>query len=395
MGASDCSSDLRRSAGSEAEELTALCRPGGAGAEAGEQAAAAYRALAGALGVEGSSFADLATETLFLRDVRRDLPAVLDARARVLGALGQAERAPRPVCIGQAPLDEGAALELAASAVLPRHRRAAEVRDLALEAGCACAGCVGSGARLVRVGARTVLHSTNLYGTGGDVFEQALGMFRMAERLLEACGMDFRDVVRTWIHLHDIDRDYDALNAARREFFRQRGIALRPASTGVGGTPFPGVHDCSLVLQAIRTDGPLEVVGMSTPSLNEAWSYGADFSRGLRLADPNRLTLLVSGTASIDDAGRSVHPGDFEAQAERMLDNIASLLAGQGTDFTSIVSVTTYLKRPGDASALRAIYRRRGFAGFPAALVRADLCRPELLCEAEAVAVLPAGSIRA
>ena len=126
--------------------------------------------------------------------------------------------------------------------------------------------------------------------------------------------MGFGDVMRTWIHVRDIDRDYDALNQARRTFFRDRGIARRPASTGVQGIPAPDAHDFSLSLYAVRSDRPLDVAVMSTPSLNEAWSYGADFSRGLRVADANQVTLYVSGTASVDDAGRTVNVGDFAAQ---------------------------------------------------------------------------------
>jgi len=214
-------------------------------------------------------------------------------------------------------------------------------------------------------------------------------MFCCAERLLEQCGMGFRDVVRTWICLRDIDRDYDALNRARREFFRRCGIERRPASTGVQGIPFPDVHDFSMTLYAVESPRPLDVTPMSTPTLNEAWSYGADFSRGLRLAEANKVALHVSGTASIDEAGRTVHAGDFEAQVDRMLRNISSLLAGQGATFEHLVSGVTYLKDPTDAPVLRAICRNRGFDGFPCALVEAPLCRPDLLCEAEAMAMLP------
>ncbi len=213
-------------------------------------------------------------------------------------------------------------------------------------------------------------------------------MFCAAERLLNQCGMGFRDVVRTWIHLRDIDRDYVALNKARRQFFTHRGVELRPASTGVQGIPLPDAHDFSVWLHAVQSSGPLDVTVMSTPSLNEAWSYGVDFSRGLRVAEANKVTLHISGTASIDDAGRSVHAGNFTAQVDRMLDNIASLLAEQGATFANLVSAITYLKNPSDAPALRAKYRERGFDGFPCALVQAALCRPELLCETEAVAML-------
>ena len=118
----------------------------------------------------------------------------------------------------------------------------------------------------------------------------------------------------------------------------------------------------------------------------------ADFSRGLRLADGNAVTLFVSGTASIDEQGRTVHVGDMAAQAERMLHNIATLLAQQNASFADLVSGITYVKHTNDAPALRAVCRARGFEGFPWALVEAPLCRPELLCETEAVAILPAAA---
>ncbi len=234
-----------------------------------------------------------------------------------------------------------------------------------------------------------MLHTTNVYGAGDDAFEQAWNMFCAAERLLDQCGMVFRDVVRTWIHLRDIDRDYDVLNTARRAFFRRCGIELRPASTGVQGIPFPDAHDCSMSLYAVKSLRPLDVTSMSAPTLNEAWSYGADFSRGLRITEANKVALYVSGTASIDEAGRTVHVGNFESQAERMLTNIASLLEAQGASFRDVVSAVTYLKRPSDGARLRSVFRDHGFDGFPAAVVTAPICRPELLCETEVVAALP------
>jgi enamine deaminase RidA (YjgF/YER057c/UK114 family) len=143
---------------------------------------------------------------------------------------------------------------------------------------------------------------------------------------------------------------------------------------------------------AVKAPRLLDIAKMSTPSLNEAWTYGADFSRGLRVADANKVALYVSGTASVDEAGRTVHVGDFEAQVDRMLHNIASLLDRQGATFGNLVSGVIYLKDPRDAPALRAMLRAHGFDGFPCGLVEASLCRPELLCEAEAVAVLPLSS---
>jgi enamine deaminase RidA (YjgF/YER057c/UK114 family) len=296
-----------------------------------------------------------------------------------------------PAFIQQAPVGQDASFELAAWAVVPRHREAWSVHDFGTVPSCPCEGCARSGARLVRLGDQLSLHTANVYGVGNDAFHQVWDMFCAAERLLQQCGMGFRDVARAWIHLRDIDRDYDALNRARREFFRSRGIELRPASTGVQGTPFPEAHDFSLRLDAVQSPRAPGFSRMSAPTLNEAWDYGADFSRGLRLTEANKVTLHVSGTASIDEAGRTVNVGNFEAQAERMLDNIEALLAGQAAGFENLVSGVTYLRNPGDAPVLRSMYRQRGFDKFPCALVEAPLCRPELLCETEAVAILPLG----
>ena len=128
---------------------------------------------------------------------------------------------------------------------------------------------------------------------------------------------------------------------------------------------------------------------MTSPTLNEAAQYGADFVRGMKVVEANKVALHVSGTASIDEQGRTAHVGDFEAQAERMFVNIAALLKGQGAGFGDVVSAITYLKHPADAGRLREKIRAAGFEGFPHALVEAPICRPDLLCETEALAVAP------
>jgi enamine deaminase RidA (YjgF/YER057c/UK114 family) len=389
---SACSQVLGRFAGAEADEVSALFRFPDPAGDAASQAASVYRDLAALLAAEQASFQDLASETLFLRDVRGDLPRVLDVRARVLADVGHIGAAPAPTVIGQAPVASHASFELSASAVIPHCRDAWSVHDVRAAPSCDCEGCARSAARLVRLGDQVSLQTSNVYGTGRNAFEQALGMFQAAERLLEQCGMAFRDVVRTWIHLRDIGRDYDALNRARREFFRDCGIERRPASTGVQGVPFPDAHDFSMTVYAVQSPRPLDVTAMSTPTLNEAWTYGADFSRGLRVADANKVALYLSGTASIDEAGGTVHVGDFAAQVDRMLHNITSLLAQQGATVEDLVSGVTYLKNPDDAPVLRSMFHDRGFDRFACALVQAPLCRPELLCEAEAVAMLPLGT---
>jgi enamine deaminase RidA (YjgF/YER057c/UK114 family) len=241
----------------------------------------------------------------------------------------------------------------------------------------------------MQVGEEVHFHAAGLCGSGDDAYAQTLGMFSQAEDLLRHAGMEFRDVVRTWIYLRDIDRDYGTLNRARRAFFATRGIDPVPASTGIGGGPVSGAHDLCLGLYAVKSGRPLVKSVMTSPTLNEAREYGADFVRGLRVQEANKVALYVSGTASIDEQGRSIHCNDVEAQADRMLVNLAALLERQGARFADVVHAITYVKHAADAARVRARLRQAGFGGFPHALVAAPICRPELLCETEALAVLP------
>jgi enamine deaminase RidA (YjgF/YER057c/UK114 family) len=387
---SEASTVVRRFSGPAADELFLLCRPGDRVAAAARQAETVYEAMLDALAVEGVGPEVVVSETVFFRRIRDDFEVVRSARSRVLGGAGLDAYRPATTFVGQPPLGEGAHLELAATAVLPRPRGSSSAHDVIRTLACSCTACSrGVRARVVPLGDQTYLYAGNIYGSGRDPFEEAYDMFRVAEGLLADAAMYFGNVIRTWIHLRDIDRDYDALNEARREFFRHCRLERKPASTGVQGIPLPDAHDVSMSLYAVKSARPLDVTLMSTPSLNEAWSYGSDFSRGLRLAEANRVSLYVSGTASIDEAGRTVHVGNFEAQVDRMLHNIASLLSQQGASFEDLVSGVTYLKNASDAPVLRSMLHERGFDGFPCALVEASLCRPELLCEAEAVAMLP------
>jgi enamine deaminase RidA (YjgF/YER057c/UK114 family) len=132
---------------------------------------------------------------------------------------------------------------------------------------------------------------------------------------------------------------------------------------------------------------------MSTPTLNEAPVYGSDFARGMRVEEAGRSSLYISGTASLDETGATVHLGDVSKQADRMLINVAGLLEQQGAGFRDIVYAITYVKNAEDASTLREKFAASGYHGFPHVIVEAPVCRPELLCETEALAaILPANS---
>ena len=129
--------------------------------------------------------------------------------------------------------------------------------------------------------------------------------------------------------------------------------------------------------------------------LNEAYDYEkpSSFSRGLRIDLGSVTILLISGTASIDENGVSVHIGDFEAQLRRTYHNITGLLAAEGATWKDIVRTTCYLRdieRDYDVfNRVRTqFFREQGLDPLPASPgIQAILCRPELLIEIEAIAM--------
>ena len=132
--------------------------------------------------------------------------------------------------------------------------------------------------------------------------------------------------------------------------------------------------------------------------LNEAHAYArpSSFSRGMRLELPGATMLFLSGTASIDESGATVHEGDFAAQCLRTYRNLTRLLEGEGADWRDVVRTSCYLRDIERDYAvfnqLRTWFLARACCDpLPASTaIQARLCRSDLLVEIEAIAVLPA-----
>ena len=128
--------------------------------------------------------------------------------------------------------------------------------------------------------------------------------------------------------------------------------------------------------------------------LNEASEYGSAFSRGLRIELENYSILLISGTASVDEIGDTIHPRDIKAQCWRTYRNITALLESEGANWKDIVKTTCYLRDIerdyDDFNAVRtAFFKWYGLNPLPASVgIQARLCREDLLVEIEAIAIL-------
>ena len=135
--------------------------------------------------------------------------------------------------------------------------------------------------------------------------------------------------------------------------------------------------------------------------LCEAYDYPRKvaFSRGMRVELGDCVMLFISGTASVDDRGESIHPGDIKAQTRRTFENIAALLESEGADWRDIMRTTCYLadfRHYDDFNEMRnAFYEEQRLEPLPASTcIEARICRPELLVEIEAIAVIPRDRVK-
>ncbi len=110
------------------------------------------------------------------------------------------------------------------------------------------------------------------------------------------------------------------------------------------------------------------------------------FERGTRVAYGDRAHCLISGTASIDAAGRVVHRGDVARQLDRALENVAALLADGGAGLDDLTHLLVYLRDPADHARVLAYLDER-LPDLPTVILHGPVCRPEWLIEVEGVAV--------
>ncbi|MFH0894321.1 MAG: RidA family protein [Bacteroidota bacterium] len=136
-------------------------------------------------------------------------------------------------------------------------------------------------------------------------------------------------------------------------------------------------------------------------TLNEAFDYQkpSAFSRGIRVDMGKQTMLFISGTASIDENGKSIHINDFALQTKRAYINVKKLLEAEGATWKDVVKTTVYIKdiekNYDEFNRIRlAFFEEEGVKPYPASVgIQATLCREELLVEMDAWAIIetPAG----
>jgi len=364
--------------------LTWTGAPSVRGAAAAEAAAAAYAEMAEALAARGCVpvqervFADLCLA-----------PEIARGRALGLGSLASLWPVP-PTVVEGAPLGrEG----IAGVHVIGARGQAHPVVEGDAVYGMLVETTHARILGLSDVGRRGASHPGPAEDAGASI--------GAAEELLARESFSFRDVARTWFYLRDILDWYGPFNAVRNAAFRRIGLmgpggdGKIPASTGIEGRNARGGW-CALDLVALqpRDGGRLEMNRLHNRRQNEATEYGSTFARAMELVLGDSRLVFVSGTASIDDHGATVHVGDFDTQTRYTLEAVAALLDGAGARLLDIRQATAFVKNPCDARAFERIVERSPLASVPLVTTVADVCRDDLLFEIDATVLLPARGAR-
>jgi chorismate lyase / 3-hydroxybenzoate synthase len=208
-------------------------------------------------------------------------------------------------------------------------------------------------------------------------------------------------LLRVWNYLPEINRDsagterYRQFNTARQHALRDCGRAHSgrvPAASALGADA-----DSPLVVYflASRTAPAFVENPRQVSAYNYPRQYGAHspaFSRATLLHEPGRVTLFISGTASIV-GHHSLHPGDAGAQTRETLTNIQALLdqakrmAPEVSFSLQSLACKAYVRRQVDLPAIQAQLGAALGADRRVVYLQADICRQDLLVEVEATAM--------
>ena len=90
--------------------------------------------------------------------------------------------------------------------------------------------------------------------------------------------------------------------------------------------------------QALATDRAPQAIG--------------PYSQAIRAGD----FLFVSGQIPLDPATGTIVAGDVTVQTQRVVDNLAAILAAAGASFADVVKTTVYLLDMNDFAAMNAVY---------------------------------------
>jgi len=265
---------------------------------------------------------------------------------------------------------------------------------------------VENGIKQVHVEGLTVSEVTD------NVEDQARGAFVLMKEVLDTEGMEFTDIVRQWNYVERIvDMDpygdgerqrYRIFNGVRGEFYPEKAAWVNgyPAATGIG----VGIGGVVLGCVAVKAlEGRVDIVALPNPLQIDAHAYSEkaqagkapQFERAKAVVAGGKVRVFVSGTAGIRGEDTE-HLGDVEKQTEMTIENIEALMSREnlenhgidaGATLRDVSQFRVYVKHERDILRVRRICDEK-FGDVPVQYIVADVCRPNLLMEIEAIATV-------
>lgn len=243
-----------------------------------------------------------------------------------------------------------------------------------------------------------MLHSIHgLKDSSMDYYNQTLEMFGKADDILKENGFEFRNVVRTWVYLQEISKQYDAFNNARNLKFREFGLipneldnnlyeqVYMPASTGIecyNTFQASGVMDLFAIKK--KQSSNIIIESENGNKQKSAYRYGSAFSRSMIIKDEANKYIYLSGTASINKKGETVYIDDIKNQLEMTGSVIKALIKEEDYDFNDLCEGTVFLKKADYLSDYREYCQKNELWEMPCIITLANVCREDLLFEMDA-----------
>lgn len=229
------------------------------------------------------------------------------------------------------------------------------------------------------------------YVSTGDSLSMTVAYLERLAYELKQRGASLKDnCLRTWFFVRDIDNNYSGVVQGRNSVFAREGLTSDShfiASTGIEGQcaePKRLVAFNAFADTGVKPEQITYIYGKS--HLNPTYEYGVAFERATAVDYADRRHIYISGTASIDNKGQIVAPGDIKAQSLRMLENISVLLNEGNCGWEDVAHMTVYLRDIADHALISRMMEER-FPGIPKVIVLAPVCRPGWLIETECMAV--------
>ena len=216
-------------------------------------------------------------------------------------------------------------------------------------------------------------------------FDQTIQTFENIKKALELIGMNFLHVTRTWFYLDKLHNWYAEFNKARTIFFEKQGVFdhLIPASTGIGAGNSHSTHLVANVLAIKPKHKGVRIVPVPSPMQCEATEYKSSFSRAVEIQFPTHRQLYISGTASIDSNGNSVHIGNVREQINTTMKVVEQIIESRSMSWSDAVRAIAYFKDIRHITEFCDYCQKNHIPSLPVCYSQSDICRQELLFEIE------------